>query len=100
MQKAKCGVHYRWPAIVDSTFFRKPCNIRESSEISSKDLLAMIAVMWPRSLLTIIKYSVSASEALEIFKKRQYSWLVSRFEPSAILVGTDRAARRSWDVRP
>jgi len=60
----------------------------------------MIGVMYPKSRLTMRRYSVSAKEASAMFKKRAYSWLVILFEPSAMFVGTDSVDLRTWEISP
>src|SRR6266403_188266 len=64
------------------TLSRRLLSIFAISSASARAGFVVTAVKYPKSRLTINKYSVSARE------------------PSAMFVGTERTARRSWEVSP
>ncbi len=66
---------------------------------SNKDRISASATK--PTLQAILSWvSTSPSEPIAIRKKRMYSFVAPRLFPSAILDGTETAARRNWDVSP
>jgi len=69
-------------------------SILKNSVLSAKYPSAMVAAMKPRSRLTKTRYCVSDWDPSAIFRKLAYSLAEDRLDPSAMFVGTERAARR------